>query len=317
MNSKLEKMTINLSSYVFSLANRIFKLDRNPRKVARIYRDFDISRGYGHYHNVCQKSFSRKELLTSDNLLSKQGFEYLDIISSTRSLDLIQSIKASHPISYLKKDTKNLTGYHLTDRNLIRNILSCIFTDHVERQLVNFFKSEYLVHWLIFSVTPQAKEQKSVSFRWHCDRGPTAHLKLIVYLNATETHGGNTEFISKADTKDIAANGYLYGWTKARSNSIQYLSEIAGRKISSHLKAMRAGEGVLFQPSTVLHRGVSPALGPRYTITLCLLPSPFHWKQALACNTLSDLTKDDAWHQKADHLMHAMKQPESYTLTND
>jgi hypothetical protein len=307
MNTNFNKFIMNLRSRIISLINKIFNRELDPQRVERIYREFDINRGYGHYHNICQKRFSRKKLISLNSLLQEQGFEYVTILSRAQSLDLIQSIQASHPVSFIKKDTKNLAGYHLSDRNLIKKILSLILTNDVDKRLISFFKSEYLIHWLIFSVTPQAEEQASVSFRWHCDSGPTAHLKLIVYLNSTEEHGGNTEFITLTETKDVAANGYLFGWNKARSSDIRYLSKIAGHEIHSHQKKMNAGEGVLFQPSTVLHRGVSPTLGARYAITLCLLPSPIHWQQALECHTLSDLATDEPWHHNAGRLLHVIE----------
>lgn len=293
--------------------NRILRLDFNPKKTERIYREFDITRGYSHYHDLCKDKFTRKEHIDSDNPLNKDGFQYLNVISPNKAQELIDEIDSTHYLSYIKKDTKDLLGYRITDPILIKNVLSLVLRDDVDKSITNYFESEYLAHWFIFTVTPQAEQQKSVSFRWHCDRGPTKHLKLIVYLNPTAAHGGNTEFISLADTKDIGRKGYVFGWTKARSSDINYLSKIAGREIISHKKDMNAGEGVIFQPSTVLHRGVSPPLGTRYVLTLCLLPSPVHWSDALKHNTMSDLAINEGWHQNADELLQGLNENKPIT----
>ena len=293
---------------VIRLLNRVYKREIDPRRVERTFMEFDIARGYQRYHDICRYRFSRRDFPYPGGPLQEQGFEYLDVLDPAQSLDLIRKVGSSHDISRLKKGTSNLEGYHLQDPALIEDILSQVLAGNMDRRLVSYFQSEYLVHWLLFSVTPQGEEQKSVSFRWHCDKGPGTWLKLIVYLNPSAEHGGGTEFIPIADTEAVGRRGYLFGWSHARTDDIGHLSGIAGRELHSHLKEMRAGEGVLFQPSRVLHRGVGPDAGRRFALTLCLLPSPVHWQDALRFGTLSDLTVDDTWHHDADELLNAIRQ---------
>ncbi len=169
----------------------------------------------------------------------------------------------------------------------------------VDGAIAAFFGSEYLVHWVALSLTRAAPEQASVSFRWHCDKGPSSHLKIIVYLNATASHGGNTEFMDLGDTLALAERGYLFGWSRTRTGDVEHLSRLAGRPLTARMQELEAGESVLFQPSRVLHRGISPTRGPRLTATLCLLPSPVHWQRAYECETLSDLAVDEKWHDDA------------------
>ena len=69
---------------------------------------------------------------------------------------------------------------------------------------------------------------------------------------------------------------------------------------------MDAGDGVIFQPATVLHRGISPRLGARYVITLCLLPSPVHWETALERGAMSDLATDTKWHRNAAEILNVI-----------
>ncbi len=102
-----------------------------------------------------------------------------------------------------------------------------------------------------------------------------------------------------ADTMAVADQGYLFGWSKARTGDVQRLSRLAGRPVTARMQKLDAGEAVLFQPARVLHRGISPTRGPRLTATLCLLPSPVHWQRAYECETLSDLAVDEKWHDDA------------------
>lgn len=298
---------MNLQYHLTKLLSRVHKRELEPQRAARVYQEFDVNRGYGHYHAVCQSRFARPEPLLSGGPLQEQGFEYLNIFSTAQARDLLESVKSVYHLSHVKKDTKNLLGFHITDHNLIRQMLHAVLTNAVDKRLIAYFKSEYLVHWLTFTRTPQAQEQESVSFRWHCDRGPQTHLKLMVYLNATDEHGGNTEFISLANTARVAAHGYLFGKAQTRSSAIGHLARIAHHDLASCSRSMGAGDGVIFQPATVLHRGISPRLGPRYVITLCLLPSPVHWEIALARDAMSDLATDAKWHRNAVQLLNIIE----------
>lgn len=297
---------MNLPYPIIKLLSRVYKRELAPQRAARIYREFDVKRGYGYYYEICQSRFARTEPLLSSSPLQEQGFEHLNILSTLQAREFLQGVQSTHRLSYVKKNTKDLQGFHLADNNLIGNILSAVLTEDVDKRLVGYFKSEYLVHWLTVTMTPPATEQKSVSFRWHCDKGPETHLKLMVYLNATDEHGGNTEFISLADTASVAAHGYLFGWAQTRSSDIRYISRLAQRDLESCSQAMGAGDGVIFQPATVLHRGIGPRLGPRYVITLCLLPSPVPWKIAFECGAMSDLETDAKWHRNAAQLLNVI-----------
>lgn len=298
---------MNLRTGLLKLINCVYKRELDPGRVERTFKIYDQDRAYGPYHEFCKQKFSRQQALLSGNPLEQQGLEYLNVLSPTTAQALIRKVQETHDISYIKKDTKNLEGYHLSKPEIIKEILSLVLNDEVDKRLASFFKSEYLVHWVIFSKTPQAKEQKSVSFRWHCDKGPKKHLKLIVYLNPSAEHGGSTEFINLQDTASVGSKGYVFGWTKTRTGDTRHLERIAGHSLSTHLHDFKTGEAVLFQPSNVLHRAISPTLGPRYTITLNLLPSPVHWQSALDSGTLSDLAVDGAWHKHADQLLDTLE----------
>ena len=74
-------------------------------------------------------------------------------------------------------------------------------------------------------------------------------------------------------------------------------------------RALRAGEGLLIQPASVLHRGISPKRGPRFVLALCLLPSPIHWREALRRGAMPDLARDETWPRHASELLRSMGLP--------
>ncbi len=298
---------MHLHPNLINLLSRVYKRELDPRRAARVYREYDLDRGYGPYHEHCRARFERAANVEAALPLVTRGFEYLPVLSEADAGATLERLEAEHEIAYLKKDTRNLEGFHVDDPDFIADTLTAVLTPSVDQRLAGFFQSEYLVHWVTFSMTPRAPRQASVSFRWHCDRGPRAHLKLIVYLNSTEAHGGNTEFIDLDDTARVAERGYLFGWTETRTGDVDHLSRIAGAPIRAHARPMAAGDGVVFQPASVLHRGLSPALGPRYVITLCLLPSPVPWRTALERGAMSDLARDPKWHRHADQLLDAVQ----------
>ena len=303
----MRPLGMQLPAFLLRWLRRLYRAELDPDRANRVYREYDVERGYARYHEVCRAQFQRS--VPPDNgSLAAQGFHYLNVLDEGSAETIIRRVESEHDLSYVKKDTKDLKGFHLGEE-MIAEILASVLTAAVDRQLVGFFRSEYLVHWVTCTVTPRADEQASVSFRWHCDKGPRAHLKLLVYLNATEEHGGNTEFIGLEDTSSVAARGYLFGWTQARSSDVNDISRIAGRIVESRAKSMQTGEGVIFQPASVLHRGITPRRGARYVITLCLLPSPVHWTVALERGATSDLAEDAKWHKDAGQLLQRIDQP--------
>ena len=281
------------------LRDRFYKPELDADRAQRVYRQYDTDRRYGEYHAHCQARFKRELEAAPGTALQRQGFEYFTPMDEIEALRRRQELQKNYSSSLIKKDSKHLEGFHVADIAWVEELLALTLAGPLDQRIVEYFKSEYLLHWVTFSVTRQAREQQSVSFRWHCDKGPRAHLKLIVYLNATEEHGGNTEFIDLEGSEAVARNGYLFGWSKSRSSDIRHLSRIAGRELLSHASPLRAGQAVLFQPVRVLHRGLSPDRGDRLVMTLCILPSPVHWKLALQSGTLFDLAVDEKWHKDA------------------
>ncbi len=291
---------------LLALINRFYKRERDPQRMQRTLREYDIGRGYERYHTLCRAQLARPVADGGHRLLNARGFDYLDVLEPAAAAALIDSVAASHRLDGIRQGSKS-HFQRLTDIRLLEPLLARLFTAELDAALKHFFQSEYLVHWLTFSVARKTAQQDLVSFSWHCDKGPTQHLKLIVYLNASSEHGGNTEFIDLDDTRSVGERGYVFGWTKTRTSDVGHLEALAGRPIVTHKKELRAGEGILFQPAQVLHRGLSPLRGDRYALTLNLLPSPMPWRAALHKDTLSALAADKNWHDHVDELLQALQ----------
>ena len=297
---------MSLLTAITRLRDRLYKPELDAGRAQRVYREYDEGRRYAEYHAYCQARFRRELDFEPGAALMQQGFEYFTPLDESSAAQWLGELQANHDSGLLKKDSKHLEGFHVSDMEWVRELLNLVLAGQVDQRIAEYFGSEYLVHWLAFSVTRKATEQASVSFRWHCDKGPSAHLKLIVYLNPTAEHGGNTEFIDLAGSEAVARRGYLFGRSNSRTSDIRRLSSIAGQDLAGHARELRAGQAVLFQPSRVLHRGLSPARGDRLVLTLCILPSPVHWKTALNSGIMSDLAVDEKWHKDAMGILDAI-----------
>lgn len=282
------------------LLQRLYKPEVDPQRAERTLRHFDRERGFAGYHALCRDRLQRPA--TPPEVLLRDGFEHFPVLEPAQAADWLERIQASAPVRQIKKNRRALRGHLLTPQ-LIDSLLDAVLTNQVDARLTGYFGSEYLVYWLTASMTLPGRESATVSFRWHCDKGPRAHLKLIVYLNGSAQHGGNTEFVSLRDTAAVAARGYVFGSVRQRSSEIATLARIAGRPIVPRRREISPGMGILFQPAGVLHRGITPVRGARYVLTLCLLPSPVPWWEAHRRDVMIDLAEDEKWPAHADELL--------------
>ena len=279
---------------------RWFEPDLDPRRVDNVFHEFDHTRGYDAWQEHCRTRFNRPlPMPASNGALTSQGFVSLQAMAPTRAAELLAVVGADEGIARLKRDSAKLEGFGLDNLALVRQLLEASLTPEVDGHCLEFFRSEYLVHWYTLSRTAPGNEPASVSFRWHCDKGPRTHLKLLVYLNDHSEHGGGTSYLDLAGTAAVARSGYVFARGQRRSGSLKELGALAGLELQAHDHHPRAGEAVLFQPSRVLHSGITPTRGPRYVLTLCLLPSPVPWRAAFERRAQVDLRRDDLWHADA------------------
>lgn len=284
-------------------ARRWFEPDLDPNRVAQVFEDYDDRRGYAAWHAQCQAALARpKTLKDAPGPVTKNGFVVNQAMSRETVADLLAAVGISEGKmpERLKLDSAKLEGYPLEDPALIRRLAKAALTREIDAHCLDFFGSEYFVYWCTLSRTaPQAEGAPTVSFMWHCDRGPRTHLKLLVYLNDHSEHGGGTSYLDLDASEAVASSGYVFARGKRRTGSIEELSALARRPVTAYDHLPRTGDAVLFQPSRVLHRGITPTRGPRYVLTLCLLPSPVGWEAALDRSAQIDLRHDPIWHDDA------------------
>lgn len=283
---------------------RWFEPDLDRARVEQVFTEFDDQRGYGAWHAHCREAMNRPlPIRDTPGALVRGGFAVQQVMSRETAADLLAAASTDQAPARLKQDSSKLEGYDLSNPALVRRLIEAALTSEVDVHCLEFFRSHYFVYWYTLSRTAPVKGPASVSFKWHCDQGPRAHLKLLVYLNDYAEHGGGTSYLDLAASDAVAKSGYLFARGRRRTQALEKLASLAGRPISAYDHHPSAGDSVLFQPSRVLHCGISPTLGPRYVLTLCLLPSPIPWGVALERGAQIDLRHDPIWHADARGLL--------------
>ena len=280
--------------------SRWFEPSLDPTRVERVFDHYDRASGYEAWQEYCCTRLLRPlPSRSAPAPLVTAGFSVLEVMPAARAAELLRSVSAEQSVARLKRDSAKLEGYELRDPALVTRLIDAALTPTVDAHCLEFFRSEYFVYWYTVSRTAPGPSPASVSFRWHCDKGPRAHLKLLVYLNGHSEHGGGTSYLDLAGSAAVARTGYKFARGRQRTDSLAELATLAGRALEAYDHHPRAGDGVLLQPARVLHSGIMPTHGPRYVLTLCLLPSPLPWREALARGAQIDLRSDPIWHADA------------------
>lgn len=281
---------------------RIVKPELDPRRADRVFRRYDRDCGYERYHAYCRSAF-RRRLSEAPIPIVEEGVEQLRVMSEARAASLLGQIRERFEPESFRKNADRVQSYCIDDEVFTEQLLSAALTSEADEHIARFFGSEYLVHWFIVSRAMPRPDENLNSFLWHCDKGPQAHLKLLVDLNGAAQHAGGTDFLDLKATRQLAKSGYLFGRVADRRADLSSLAESVDSEFRPRSPRLAAGEAFLFQPSNVLHRGVMPARAPRYMLAICLLPSPLPWREALRRNVMSTLGDAEKWHRDAMDLV--------------
>ena len=236
----------------------------NPGGDARTKALYDHKAGYAKLHFICQRSY-RREPADFESDLTRDGIERLPVLDEAECAKLRTMIDAD----------SDFLRHHLFRVSLMAKI----FTGAVDRRISGYFGSEYLPLWCRFFRNDPAGD-RNISFSWHCDGGPTKHLKLLLYLNASQEHGGNTQFLDRPTTDAFKGIGYVFCDINHRLDDLSALAERHGIPYAPMEAPVRTGEAILFEPANVLHKGVWPTRGSRYLLQICIVPSPMPWRDA-------------------------------------
>ena len=282
---------------------RWFEPDLDPRRVQKVFDEFDRIRRYEAWQIHCRLHLTRPLTATAgQGPVVAQGFVTLTVMAPALATKLLAEVDRQHHSARLTHDAAKLGDYQLDDPALVLRLLETALTSAVDQHCLEFFRSEYMVYWYTLARTAAGEAPASAAFRWHCDEGPRTHLKLLVYLNDYRDHGGGRSYLDLAGSAAVARTGYMFARGQRRTDSLAELALLAARELEAYDHHPQAGDAVLFQPARVLHRDITPHLGARYVLTLCLLPSPVAWREAWARGAQIDVRTDPIWHADAADL---------------
>jgi len=291
-----------------NLFHRTAKLDLDPERASQTYALFDQQQGYQSYAQHCQQRFSGT-LDSAQSLITQQGIEHLQILGAPETGEFLSQTLALADTAITNKPEIDYSEILvIRDKDFLETWFRKIFQPALTAKLTGYFQSHFLVYWYTFLKAKPA-DQAVRSFLWHCDKGPSTHLKILLYLNDMQDHRGNTIFLDRATTARFAQSGYVFGSVKKRTDDLTDLARQEGITLQPQSWDMKAGEGVAFEPSQVLHRGILPSTGFRYVLAFCLLPSPIPWDKAFIQNNHEGFSSDYIWHSQAQEIWSLIHNP--------
>lgn len=262
-----------------NLFRRTPKLDLDPERASQTYALFDDQQGYQSYAQHCRQRFSGTRDSTP-SLLTQEGLEHLPIMSALEAGELLSQTLDRTDESMTNKPQIDYSDIlMIRDKVFLETWFRKIFQPALTAKLTGYFQSHFLIYWYTFLKAKPA-EKPIRSFLWHCDKGPSCHLKILVYLNDIQEHHGNTMFLDRSVTAQFGKAGYVFGSVKKRAEDLSALAQEHHISFQPHMWEMKAGEGIIFEPSQVLHKGILPSTGFRYVLAFCLLPSLIPWQEA-------------------------------------
>ncbi|GJL61401.1 MAG: hypothetical protein NPIRA04_00550 [Nitrospirales bacterium] len=280
--------------------NRFWKKRLDPSRRKTVFTEYDEARGYQRYHQYCQ-SVVKRQFSREDDALSTQGLEHVTVFDESTAATTLDSLLSKTEGSIQKENIDYSEMLQVSDYPFLGQMFQNIFTPSIDHKLLHYFKSEYFVYWFaILHTIPFSTSRRS--FLWHCDKGPSRHLKILIYLNNTDEHGGNTEFFDREFTKHFSKTGYLFGPVDARRSDLSDLAKKLNLPYHPKKWLMKAGEAIIFEPSQILHRGILPTQGSRYVLALCILPSPIDWQTAFGLTKGAGMSPNYTWHPNAQEI---------------
>ncbi len=271
----------------------------DTRRFEATIRDYDEVRGYGDWHRRCQAAYDGPADLIGP--LDDQGVERVRVLEPARAADALDQLRAASRGCLETKSRYYSERHEITDRALLDGLFGESFSGPLDAKITNWLASHYMIFWWNLSTAmPRRKAERA--FLWHCDSGPSRYLNLLIYLNPTAEHGGGTEFLDRSTTDAIAESGYIFGPTRKRKADLANIARAWGIAIQPIQFDLDAGEGILFQPSRVLHKGLLPDRGERWTLAFCLLPSPVPWRIVHDRTGSTGPAQDYSWFTQAQAL---------------
>ncbi len=240
-------------------------IELNPLYAPNMRQMADIDWGYERVHQDARKRFRRAGEMVF-GALNSERVEKFRLFSAKEAA----------------KNRERMDGgiNPVADRSETLALLKKVFTPQLDARLIAFFNSEYVPHAMSYDkISPT--EPFTHSDCWHCDGGPTNHLVMMIYLSDSEKKVANTLFTTGLMTDYLKAAGYVFCPLERRLPDVSpILNHFGIGPFEEKAFEIKAGEAIVFQAVNIMHKRALPKQGPRYTITLALLPSPMQWLKA-------------------------------------
>jgi len=243
----------------------VMAIQLNPLYAPNNRQLYDVEMGYERVHQDARRRFRRA---------GKMDFGDLN----SRRVEKFRLFTAKEAAKIRKRMDEGINP--VADRSETLALLKKVFMPPLDARLIAFFNSEYVPHAMSYDkIMPN--EPFTHSDCWHCDGGPTNHLVMMIYLSGSRKKTANTLFTTGRMTDYLKVAGYVFCHMEQRLADV---SPIVNRfqlgQFEEIAFEIKAGEAIVFQSVNILHKRALPTQGPRYTITLALLPSPMPWLKA-------------------------------------
>jgi ectoine hydroxylase-related dioxygenase (phytanoyl-CoA dioxygenase family) len=243
----------------------LMKLNLRPNSDYLMKKQHDEISGYEELLTFSREKYDGEIDENDSNTLQKQHFEVLKKHFNEENLIFTQS------------NFENIFQNNLNDLTL--EILEKLIDPQLEKKITSYFKSHFYVLW---SSLGKVENKDNVSARWHCDGGPSTHLKTITYLNPSSEHNSHTLVMEKALTDPLKKIGYVFCNVNERLEDISDFCHKNDLEYNPHKISYEAGDTFLFNPFEVIHRADLPDSGKqRLCINLCFIPSPLPWRECI------------------------------------
>lgn len=253
-----------MSVTVHDIENITYHL--NTKDAAEVYDYYDVGMSY---HLLSQSA--RQEMkrgIRSSSTLKDEGL-------------IVHSVFSAEVSKALSLQCQN-ESQQLNTPAVMKQLFRRVFSGETDQLLCDYFQSEYTPLWYKFESATYESKMDARSFKWHCDSGPRNHLKLLIYLNDYEIHEGTTLFLNRKSSEAFIDAGYAFGPVDYRQHELRPLSKALNLPYEEISLKPKAGDAVIFEPSRLLHKGISPKPGSyRNVLHILLIPFIAPWQEAI------------------------------------
>lgn len=238
-----------------------------PDSYLNVSHDYDVVAGYSPLHEESRK-------------LSKHLQIQPDPEFSSSHYRLYKGAIKQEEVDFFNEHFETLDKFQLDAS--VAEIIQKILTPEIDTAIKAYFQSNYAILWYSANSWKSELDPSQYATKWHCDEGPTRHLKTITYLDNTQDHGSSTQIMDLATTQRLKEIGYAYCDIRDRAYDISDLLEQENIVPEQTEVEFTAGDTLLFNPVSLLHKAKQPESGKtRRMFNLCIVPSPLPWEQVI------------------------------------